>query len=96
MVHGRRWSLACILVLVVCGGGCQRDGPTEINGIIVFDGQPLGKGNIAFMPADGQGPTAAAIVADGKYSVRIAPGNIRVPSPEPQRDDPSSPVRSTE
>ena len=46
--------------------------------MVVFDGQPLKKGNVSFMPSDGRGPTAAAIVADGKYSVRISPGKKRV------------------
>ena len=31
------------------------------------------KGTITFLPADGKGPTAAAPIADGKYSVKVAP-----------------------
>ena len=78
MIHDVRLLLACGFVLTLCLAGCGRDGLAQISGMVVFDGQPLGKGNVSFMPADGRGPTAAAIVADGKYSVRIAPGKKRV------------------
>jgi uncharacterized Zn-binding protein involved in type VI secretion len=72
---------ACSLVLVfyVCIVGCGRRGDTvEITGTVVFDGQPLPKGNIMFLPVGGKGPTAATTIADGKYTLRIALGTKQV------------------
>ncbi len=68
----------CFLILFVCFAGCGSDGLTEIAGTVTFNGQPVEKGNIAFLPPDGQGPTAAATIADGKYSLKIAPGQKKV------------------
>ncbi len=68
----------CCLVLLACLAGCGSDGLTEISGTVTFNGQPVEKGNISFLPADGKGPTAAATIAAGKYSVKIAPGQKKV------------------
>ena len=54
-----------------CGHG---DGLVQIGGGVTYDGQPVKNGTISFLPPDGNGPTAAAIIADGKYSVKVAPG----------------------
>jgi hypothetical protein len=44
-------------------------------GHVSVDGEPLAHGTIAFLPADGKGPTAGGIVKDGQYEVRgMAPG----------------------
>ena len=60
---------------MACLAGCGRsDGLTEISGTVSYDGQPVKKGTITFLPADGKGPTAATLIADGKYSVKVAPG----------------------
>lgn len=58
--------------------GCGGTGLAEISGNVVYDGTPVQQGTIAFLPTDGAGPTAAGAVADGKYSVKIAPGRKRV------------------
>jgi hypothetical protein len=66
---------ACGLVLMACLVGCGRGGGlTAITGTVTYDGKTLEKGLISFVPADGNGPTAAAPIADGKYAVKVAPG----------------------
>jgi hypothetical protein len=50
----------------------------EIHGSLTYDGKPIQDGTINFVPVNGNGPTAAAVVTDGKYSVRVAPGEKRV------------------
>jgi hypothetical protein len=54
--------------------GCGGDGLTAISGTITYDGQPVQRGKILFRASRGDGPTAAAIVEDGKFIVRVAPG----------------------
>lgn len=64
----------CFAVLFCLSGCGRRDGLTEINGTVTYDGQPVQKGTISLLPTDGRGPTAAAVITGGKYSVKIAPG----------------------
>lgn len=79
MIYDLRVGAACGFILLLCLSGCgRRDGLTEITGAVTYDGQPVQKGTISLLPADGQGPTAAAIIANGKYSVKIAPGTKKV------------------
>ena len=47
-------------------------------GAVTFDGKPLERGTIAFRPSDGKGPTACGLIANGRYSCRLAPGKWRV------------------
>jgi hypothetical protein len=68
-------GLAVLLSFVGCGPG---DGLIDIRGMVTYDGQPLKKGTLMFQPAGGNGPTAAAIVANGKYSVKVGPGQKQV------------------
>jgi hypothetical protein len=60
-----------LLLLVV---GCGSGDLVEISGEVAYCGQPVNKGTIAFLPADGKGPTAAGTIADGRYSVKTSPG----------------------
>jgi hypothetical protein len=74
MIHPAKHSVLA-LALIACLAGCgRRDGLTSISGTIAYDGQPVKKGTVTFVPADGNGPTAAAPIVDGKYSVKILPG----------------------
>jgi hypothetical protein len=79
MIHDLKIAAACGFALLLCLSGCgRRDGLTEISGAVTYDGQPVKKGAISLLPADGQGPTAAAVIADGKYSVKVTPGKKQV------------------
>ncbi|MBU4271497.1 MAG: hypothetical protein KKA28_06500, partial [Planctomycetes bacterium] len=66
------------LFLLPLLGGCGGSRLVEIGGAVTYDGQPVQKGTIAFLPSDGNGPTAAAIIAEGKYTVKVAPGPKQV------------------
>lgn len=63
--------LAALLPLL---GGCGGEKPLKISGAVAYDGEPVQQGRITFLPPDGKGPTAAAIIADGKYSLGVFPG----------------------
>jgi hypothetical protein len=65
----------CGLAALACVGGCSRGGGlTEIGGTVSYDGQPVKKGTITFVAANGSGPTAAATIVGGKYSLKVATG----------------------
>lgn len=90
--------LACLLLASLVG--CSGSDKLQVAGEVTLDGKPLEQGTIGFYAADGQGPTAAAIVAEGKYACEVPPGEkeIRIEGFEVvQRrhitpDDPSSPM----
>ena len=76
----------CPAVLITCfaaGGlltvqGCSRSGKLEVTGQVSLDDKPLDDGTIDFFPLNGQGPSAAGIIAQGRYSVPIVAGEMRV------------------
>ncbi len=73
--HDACLAAVCGFAWMLCVAGCGHgDGLVQIGGGVTYDGQPVKNGTISFLPPDGNGPTAAAIVADGKYSVKVAPG----------------------
>lgn len=79
MIRDFRIAAVCVLAtFLVCSGCGGGDGLTAVSGAVTYDGQPVAKGAINFAPADGNGPTAAAIIADGKYSTKIMPGKKKV------------------
>jgi hypothetical protein len=45
---------------------------------VALAGKPVNIGTISFLPADGRGPTSAAKVIDGNYSLWLLPGNYKV------------------
>jgi hypothetical protein len=65
------------LVVVLACIGCNSS-ESSVSGSVTVDGQPLKEGDIIFEPADGQGSPAAGKIVDGKYSIKIAPGNKKV------------------
>lgn len=62
----------------LCLDGCSRSGLSEISGTVAYDGQPIQAGTISLLPADGNGPTAAGVIADGKYAMKVVPGKKKV------------------
>ncbi len=67
-------TLLCSIAVLLPLGGCGGDGLRKIRGAVTFRGQPLTKGRIEFWPPDGNGPTAAAPIINGKYTVRVLSG----------------------
>jgi hypothetical protein len=65
------------LVVVLACVGCNSS-ESSVSGSVTVDGQPLKEGDIIFEPADGQGSPAAGKIVDGKYTLKIAPGNKKV------------------
>ena len=79
----RRWGcpppvLGLLVAAMVLLAGCGGDGRVQVTGSVTLDGEPLETGTIAFRPADGQGPTAGALITAGRYTVRVMPGPMFV------------------
>jgi len=65
-------SVSILCFATGCSGG--GDGLFQCTGEVTLDGQRLSDGTIEFRPADARGPTAGALIKDGKFEVRMAPG----------------------
>ena len=62
------------MVLLAVLSGCGGDGKTAVSGTVSWEGKPIANGMIEFAPQDGKTATAAGIIANGSYSVRVPQG----------------------
>ena len=60
--------------------GCSGNGLVQVAGEVTVNGSPLKSGTISFYSDAGEksGPSAGAIINDGKYSAAVSPGRKRV------------------
>ncbi|HJZ55627.1 MAG TPA: DUF1416 domain-containing protein [Gemmataceae bacterium] len=74
-----RFVPACgLTALLAFFAGCSGNSEATVTGEVTLDNQPLKKGRIQFVSADGKTTAAEAEVADGKYAVKVAPGEYKV------------------
>jgi hypothetical protein len=74
-----RIGAGCVAVLILCLAGCGAgDGLVDISGAVTYSGRPIQRGAITLIPSDGNGPTAAAAIVDGRYFLKVCPGAKRV------------------
>lgn len=65
--------LCLFLSAVLLAAGCA--GQTlEVEGDVLFDGQPVDNGGISFEPADGKGPEFGGTIVAGHYKASGPPG----------------------
>jgi hypothetical protein len=69
------WMLAALASAAGCSDNAELG---TVAGIVTLDGQPLAKGEIRFVPADGQSATAGAAIAEGKFTASVPPGEKKV------------------
>lgn len=80
----RREPLVAIGVVVVgalglLSGGCGGQQRTyEVSGTVTFDGAPVEKGEISFVPLDAGRAPSAGVIAGGTFHVRATAGPKRV------------------
>lgn len=69
-------ALTCLAFL----HGCSPSGPPTytVTGEVTYNGQPLSKGQISFMPKDGQVAPTGGVIVDGKYTLSSLPGDKHV------------------
>jgi hypothetical protein len=65
--------MVLLSVSLVSMVGCFGSSSGEVHGTVTLDGKPVEKGTIEFVPQDGQGPTAGAEIANGRYTVLQVP-----------------------
>jgi len=74
MIRKSFWKFLGLLLLPILVIGCGGS-DTRISGTVSYDGEPISKGQIVFMPADGKGTPEGGEIVDGKYTVKaISPG----------------------
>ncbi len=83
----RRQWVAVLGVAVLALSGCGRSGPdlVRVRGKVTWEGQPVGIGDITFVPISGSQPAIGRFSPDGTFELRshagrtgIEPGEYRV------------------
>ncbi|MDB5338671.1 MAG: hypothetical protein JWN70_4290 [Planctomycetaceae bacterium] len=78
-------TLVTALVVSVAGCGSQEIPKALVRGKVSLDGAPLKEGSIKFIPTEGDGPTAGAVLkGDGEYSTDVPVGMMRVEITSPK------------
>ena len=72
MTLSRIAAVIVIAGLVVSAGCGDSANVATVSGTVTLDGAPATEGSITFAPADGLGPSAGAMIKDGKYEVTAA------------------------
>lgn len=75
----RAWQTVVLVAAAAALTGCGGDSlqRTTVHGKVTFDGAPVAKGMIAFLPAEGvAGPTSGAEIKDGAYSITMENGPV--------------------
>ncbi len=76
-----RSTLLAVLIAVgiVTAIGCSDSGGmVELAGKVTIGGEPVAQGTIGFFPADGQGPSAEAVIDEGSYALSLPTGKKSV------------------
>ena len=77
--HAPRRTAALLALALALLAGCADSNPVgTVSGEVTLDNQPLTKGEIRFVPADGKSSGVSAAITDGKYSVTVPVGEARV------------------
>lgn len=75
--HTRFLVAACIATLTVSGCGPGTPNPYEVSGTVTFDGKPIPKGFITFLPdtsKGNKGPGGGAPINNGEYRTPTGKG----------------------
>lgn len=66
-----------LVIAIAFVAGCAKN-EAEVSGTVLMDGVPLKEGDIIFEAADGQTTPAATKIAEGKYLLKMIPGEKKV------------------
>ncbi len=67
-----------LFLLLLPLAGCSGPKKVEIAGTVTLDSKPIENGLIRFLPADGAGPSAETVIADGQYKLPMTLGKKKV------------------
>jgi len=65
------WLVGLLLLVAGCSKG---PAVVSLTGQVTLNGLPLEDGDIRFVPKDGKGATAGAVIEKGKYEAKVTPG----------------------
>jgi len=68
----RCFALVAFLTLIGCVDS------TTVSGTVSMDGQPVKSGAITFVKTDGELVRAGAVISDGTFQAKLAPGKYRI------------------
>lgn len=68
--------LPTVALLLGCGASGPRTYP--VSGTVTFEGTPIDKGSILFLPSEGPGRPEGGEIVDGRYSFEATAGKKRV------------------
>ncbi|MCA9268085.1 MAG: hypothetical protein KDA41_06420 [Planctomycetales bacterium] len=90
-VRCKRFGLVVWLLAAACGCG----GPVtyEVTGSVAYDGEPVERGEINFVPTEPGAAAEGGLIENGRYSFRASPGAKRV---EIRGSRPLPPERQTQ
>ncbi len=71
------WAVFLVFGMVCLGCGDDK-GLTTVNGVVTLNGEPIAKGNVAFYTQDEQPAVASAPIKEGRFTVRVPPGVMKV------------------
>ncbi len=74
----QQWICGLGFMILLIATGCSDDGMVDIAGQVTLDGNPVAQGTISFLPTDGKGASAEAVIKDGSYSLSMPQGKKRV------------------
>ncbi len=76
-IRSRRFACLILVLGTVVIGGCGDARRQGVEGMVTFDGQPIVKGYIQFIPeGDTRGPTAGANIKDGRFAIDPSKGTF--------------------
>jgi hypothetical protein len=79
MSRFHRFSSAVLLVAACClaAAGCGKSKPM-MEGLVTLDGEPIEKGTIMLIPANGKGQSAGGGIVAGRYRITASAGPMQV------------------
>jgi hypothetical protein len=66
------------LVALLAAGCSGTPGTVSVRGVVTVDGRPAPDGSVRFTPSDGQGPSQAAFLRDGRFETELRPAQYQV------------------
>jgi hypothetical protein len=65
----------CLVAALAMASGCGGKNTATVSGNVTYDGKPIDKGSVSFIPKDGAGPVSAGEIIDGAYrAANVTPG----------------------
>lgn len=76
MKYWPRSGAALALLLTITLAGCSESrSEIDVTGKITLEGEPIPRGTITFLAADGNTPVGGGVIQDGTYTAKVLPGD---------------------